>query len=307
MSLPKEMTEGKLWTGLPVRYLFFAGSLKFSMDMALILYTKYRSKMALFLMVPGSLEAISTIALYGRRTPLAMLATMVLCCLWFNRRQTIPRYLFILGIVFSSVFVYSIGEYRHAMQSKDWSDQLQKIELRNPLQLESLVGGIAAEAENAAYIMEAVDRSGDFNYGGIMYNHFIACYVPRQLVGQRLKSSLMIDCNLEELALKQCNHKWSRGTCTTGIAEAYSCFSYFGSLIFLLLGYIMRRLWEGATTGDIIYQLYYIAILPFAINVYNGTLQIIVAPWLHIFIFTTPMFLFAYITKEQKARLEQES
>ena len=304
-SLPSSMLTDKMWSGLPIKYLFFAGAIRYSLALGLILYVKYKSKVSFFLILPGIIESITSIVLYGRRTSGAILAITILCCIWFNGRRVIPRSFIIAGLMFFTVFVYSIGEYRQIMKDKPSLSKLQNIEFRNPLKTESLVGAVATEMENAANIIEAVDRSGKYNYGGLLYNHIISTYIPRQIVGEKLKKSLLIDCDVVDLANKYCNYKWPFGSCTTGIAEAYSCFSFFGAAIFGLVGYIIRRFWEGAMTGDILYQILFISFLPYAIGVFNGTLLVLFAPWLQTLLFLGPVFVFA--KKTNKSNVHNQS
>lgn len=294
--LPKAMLE-TAWEGLPVRYLFFAGGIKYSFALSLILYTRYRYKIALFMMMPGLYEAVMS-TLIGRRTSAAILFFTILCAFWFNRKKTVPQYIMVIGIIVFSIFVYSIGEYRTVARSDDYVGSLKKMEMKNPTQTDSLVNGVAIEMENAANIIEAVDRSGKHDMGMLLYNTVIASYVPRQLVGREMKESLMLPSGMLENTYEQCHYRLPVGSCTTGIAEAYYCFSFFGSFLFFIMGFVMRKLWEGSVRGNIVYQLLYISILIYAIGVYNGLLGAFISPWIHMLIFLGPIIIWAKLSKK---------
>lgn len=212
----------------------------------------------------------------------------------------------IIGIAVFSIFVYSIGEYRAAIKSKDSIKKLQQIELNNPTRTESLVGDMAIEMENAANIIEGVDRSGSHDMGMLLYNSIISYYVPRQLVGREVKESFMLPSGMLENTYEQCHYRPPVGSCTTGIAEAYYSFSFFGSFLFFIMGYVMRRLWEGSMKGDVIYQLLYISILAYAIGVYDGQLACFISPWIHMLIFLGPIIIYAKLKKKDIEKNQED-
>lgn len=299
-SLPTEVLDGKMWSGLPVKYLFFAQAGRYAFSIALVVFMITRNKWALLLILPHAFDSIQILILYGRRTNTAIFILTILCAFWFSRRQTVPRWGMALGVLVFVLFVFNIGEYRAIAKRKD-SDMLKQvaqIEWEDTFRSQNLVGANAIEMQNASYIIAASRQSGRFDYGATLWNWLVMAYVPRQLVGSELKSSLLLGVNVWDVVYETLHYKAPFGSCTTGVAEAFYSFSYFGCLLFFAIGYVMRRLWEGAMRGDIIYQVVYFNFLAMAIGVYNGTMGNAITPWLHMIFFMGPVL---YIARDRRS------
>jgi hypothetical protein len=295
-SVLADWDPGEMWSGLPVRYLFFVQAGRYAFSIGLIIYLLTRNKWALFLALPNAADAIMTLILHGRRTSAAVFALTVLCAIWFTRRKTVPRWAMLVGILAFTVFVLNISQFRYQSKQKSVEksiERLQGMDWKRTFEKENFIGSNAIEMENAAYIISVVDSSSRFDYGATLWNWIVMAYVPRQLVGSELKQSLMMGKGVWTVVYDEAGYVPPFGSCTTGIAEAFYSFWYYGACLFFLLGYIMRRLWEGSMRGGIVYQAMYFNFIAMGVGVYNGSLGNMLMPWPHMLLFLVPVFLYA--------------
>jgi hypothetical protein len=258
-----------------------------------LVFTRTWNKWALILLIPGVISSLS-LMLRGRRMPTALFFMALLLAFWFNRRRLVPRWAFALGIAVFGVFVYSIGEYRLIVRDPeaDRVRQVTNIDFASKFKPESIQNEAAGEVRNASYLMEAVSRTGRYDWGLSLYNFLIKGYVPRQIVGADFKSSLLAD-DSTGLAGAVLGYTAPVGSCATGVAEAFAAFSYFGCLLFFLLGFMMRRFWEGALRGYLIYQFLYVSLIVFELGTFSGSLSCLTNPWPHMLLFVGPVFWIA--------------
>lgn len=296
--LPEEQLKATQWSGLTVRYLFFASMGTYGFIFCFLHFLKTGNRMAFIGMLPVLMSLITVVIFHGRRTPAAILGLAVLSALWFCRRKLPPKWLMISGMLLFVLFVFSIGDYRKIQKSDDANkaEQIKNIRFTEKFKLSYLREERSIEIDNAMYIMEAVARTGSYDFGATLYNTFMV-YVPRQLVGEDFKKALMAR-TAPEIAKEEFNYIMPIGSCTTGVADAFSAFSYFGCLIFFFQGWFMRRFWEGAMAGGYVYQMLYLAQAALQLGAFSGNIGNITAPWVHIAIFAGPVLLYAKTKKK---------
>ena len=304
--LPEEMTRAGPWSGTPVAYLFFVRLAPYGFAIALALFLRYRSTWAFLLLLPNTLSSLSLMVFYGRRTPTAEFFLALLCMLWFVWRWLPPRPVMIAGVLAFGIFVVNISDYRHAVIYEDegrWQ-RVREIDYLGNLQPSSMVQDNAQEMLNALYYIDAVTKTRDFNYGLSLYNDLVDAYVPRQLVGERVKSSLRVP--LSDPAFAVYGFEPSIGSCQTGVAEAFLSFWYFGSLIFLAFGYVMRRCWDGAMSGGLPAQVIYVSLVALYLGAYNGTIHNFTVPWIHLAVFLGPVLVWARVRQRSVSPVPQK-
>lgn len=287
--LPEELTEVGQWMGLPVLYLFFATVLTYGMAIALLVFARFKTKMALAIVALGSIFYIDRIFIAGRRGVTLEFVLLLLLAFWFGRRKTIPRAL-VLGMIFIGMFVInSIGEYRaitHGPQSRKWERVVQIEFLDNFTRLLSNGG---YELLNAMYVIEAADYKKSFDYGIFHWNTLVFNFIPGQIIGSDFKESLMIP--VEDIAYTSFGHVPNPGSTYTGITDSFRSFWYFGALKFFLIGFIMSRLYKAAIQGHFMAQLLYmLLIVPAMLSITHHT-QWFFSAWVHLGIFVFPLLL----------------
>lgn len=92
---------------------------------------------------------------------------------------------------------------------------------------------VGMDLGNAAEGIDYCFKNDQYNFGLFLWNGFVFNYVPRRIVGEETKNELMSD--LENIELK---NKLCKGvTCMTGYYDAFSAFSYFGFILYFIIGF----------------------------------------------------------------------
>jgi hypothetical protein len=116
------------------------------------------------------------------------------------------------------------------------------------------------ELRNAAMLIEATRRSGNYQYGVGYWNHLVFRYVPAQILGRPFKDSLMVwnSCDGVERELSAMDYVNPAGSTVTGLGDSFQQFGYWGCLFFTLMAVIFRQLWDTACDpGALFAQLIY--------------------------------------------------
>jgi hypothetical protein len=289
--LPEEMTENTQWTGLPVAYLFFARMLTYGFALAVLMYARNGSKLALAVALYGASFYFDRIVIGGRRQETGEFFMIILLAWWFQRDRCIPRPLMLAGLIFGALVVNSIGDYRAASGSKEgpkWSD-ISNIDFVGNLERLTEHGG--PELTNAVYVFAAVKRTMEFDFGIIHWNALVFSYVPAQLVGSELKNALYVP--IVSPVYEVFFYEPALGTTYTGFSDAFQSFWYFGCLKFFLIAFILQKLWWAARGGSLTGQLLYMLLPIQSLEAITHSTHSFVAPWLHIAMFLLPALFLA--------------
>jgi hypothetical protein len=283
-SLPEEMTKAIAWRGLPVAYLFFAVALTYGYALSVNLWLRNRAKTALAVIAVACFVYFSVIVFGGRRQPAAEFVLIPASLLWFIRKRALPRIAPIIGIVGMLLILPSTGDYRAVAAASEHQDNWGRfgdIPFLGNLQSTLRYGG--PELTNAVMRIEAVDRSMLLDFGLSFWNAMVFAYVPRQIVGQEFKQSLMI--SLPDPEYVTFGYVPIPGSTWTGFATAFASFWYLGCLIFFLVAWVMGRLYRRALNGDLIAQVVYALMLVQSALVITHSTSAFVTPWPHIALF----------------------
>jgi hypothetical protein len=303
--LPPEMFQGTQWTGLPVAYLFFARVMTYGFALAVLLYARTRSRLALALVIYGTMFYLNGIIIGGRRQDLVEFSMIFLMAWWFQRDRCLPRPLMLAGVVLGVLFVNSTGEYRTATGAKEgpkW-DEVANIDFVGNIERLTAHGG--PELTNAAYNIAAVDRSMKFDLGVYHWNALVFSYVPAQIVGADLKHILYLPLAMP--AREEFFYSPVTGSTATGLSDAFQSFWYFGCLKFFLIAFVMQKLWWAARSGSITAQLCYMLMPVQALQAITHTTHYFVAPWVHIAIFLLPALMFARRRGRERQSVQRQS
>ncbi|BAU11425.1 hypothetical protein LEP3755_19190 [Leptolyngbya sp. NIES-3755] len=196
---------------------------------------------------------------FGRRETIATFLLTIGLALFFRKRWTVPRPLAIAAVIFALLAIPLIGQYRSVASSGNW-DQLWNLK---PIEnLKNVVGNASdLELEYAALQIDATIKTQQYGYGTGYWNILVFRFIPAQLLGSDLKEGLML--RLQELDLRALyNYVPNPGLVPTGIADTFREFDYFGCLVFVVLGLLIKTLWVSAVRHDsILSQVLYITFL----------------------------------------------
>jgi hypothetical protein len=285
------MVSQTQWTGLPVAYFFFARVLTYGLALAVLLYARNGSKLALLIVIYGTVFYLDRILIGGRRQELVEFAVIFLMAFCFQRGWCVPRSLMLVGMVAVALFINSVGEYRsltmHA-SGPQWQ-AIADIDFVGNLSNISEHGG--EEVKNAVYTIAAVSRTMQLDLGLYHWNSLIFAYVPAQLVGAEIKQAYYI--SLSQPVWEEFLYTPQTGTTLTGLSDAFQSFWYFGCLKFFLIAYVMQKLWLAARRGNMTAQLLYSLLPVHAMQAITHSTQNFVNPWVHLAIFLLPALLLA--------------
>lgn len=282
--LPGDISIGMQMTGIPVVYLFFAQLMPYGLAIALLCFARRPSWITLAIITFDLIFYLDRILVTGKRAEAIQLVLMFLLAFWFYRRWVVPRVLMTLGILAGTFLMTSMGDYRQITRAASGFvlDDIMQIDYAANFSETLERGGL--EMRNAVQRIDEIDRRLEFDYGKFHWNRVIFTFVPAQLVGSRVKDSLQFDTPKPSR-----DYNPLTGTTETGLVDAFASFWYFGALKFLLLAWIMRRLWETAMAGEMLGQLVYMLSIVPAMHAISHQTDWVIPVWIHMAIFLIPV------------------
>lgn len=301
-QLPDEERLRGMLTGTAVMHLFFAKLLTYGMAIALLCYALRPSKFALYIILFDLFFYLERAVIAGRRSDMAGLFLMVSLALWFQRRWSMPRPVVIGGICMAFIGLLAADDYRQSTylsENPDWSAVLD-IDLST--KWEALLSGGGEEMRNAVHVINRAEEAKAFNYGLSHWNSTVFAYVPAQLVGYEFKYSLMIDLPNDF----EIDYNWSVGTTSTGMADAFTSFWYFGAIKFFVIALFMGVIYASSVRGHTAMQLtYMLSMIPSLQAITHFTNEMVIA-WIHMAVFLGPALYYAMLPRREVVRLAPE-
>ena len=282
--------------GSPVWRLstFFLRKLqRYGFAIALLLYAKLRWKSALAILLVNCLVLFDWIVIWGRRGPAVELVLFLVCTCWFAWRRTLPRWGMLVLLAAGALAVGGVEAYRNTM----YKDQVYGGALRHEVPWDEILKidfmeefltynqEASFEFRNCAY---CIHTTKTFDVGLSCWNEVAYAYVPAQVVGWEFKNSLRID-----LPGEVAHPDSPPGTTSTGMADSFQAFGWFGCLIFFWLAFAMRKLFETAQTGHLVAQLAYMLIVTSSLHTITHHTKCFLTPWIHMAVFLLPCLLWA--------------
>lgn len=287
--LPEELTSASQSSGIFVAYRFFEQAMMYGMAIAILLYMTTSSRIALAIFLFDLLFYLDRIFIAARRGETAELIVIVVLAFWFGRKQIVPRICAVFVLVLGVLFIYSTGEYREKSDKVGFINAIQDIAFKD--NLHRVIEGDGSELINTVYEIEAVDRLSNFDLGAFQWNKLVFNYVPAQMFGSDFKRSLMItEGNFSYTVF---GHQSSTGSTSTGMADAFRSFWFFGAFLFFLIAYILARIYKSSISGYLSMQLVYMLMFVNSLHTITHNTNWFVSPWVHIVLFLTPALLYA--------------
>lgn len=271
-QLPEAVKENSQWTGIVTIYAFFGGLIYPGFTIVLLSTLQRPNLARIILTACASAIPLQTIIFYGRREPTATFILTIGLCFYYFRRYVPPRWLVMAMITIALLIIPLTSDYRSIAKAGNWG---QLLDLQPVENLHSLIEkGQVLELRNAALLMDASFKTGQYGYGTDYWNEFVFRFVSAQIVGYDLKNDLQIHLpsyNLQTLY----NYSIPGGSTPTGIADAFVQLDYFGSLFFVVLGYLFKHLWISAIyRNSIVSKIFYASLVaPAMISVTHGTVR----------------------------------
>ncbi|BCP53482.1 hypothetical protein K32_20990 [Kaistia sp. 32K] len=287
-NLPYDI-KFSIYTGLPVVYIFFARLMPYGFAIALICFARRPSLPGLGVVAFDLVVYADRILVHGRRSEAADFVFLIALALWFQRRLAAPRLLSILFVLGAALALTSTGDYRSVTTARDPSPWSALLKIDVAANFEHLLAYGGEEVRNAINRMETVRTTEAYDFGLSHWNATAFNYVPAQLLGTHFKESLMVSLD-GQIARDYAPHP---GTTETGLTDAFASFSYLGALKFVLLAYLMRRLYDAAMRGSTACQIVYALSLSPSMHAITHHTQWPYSNWIHIGLFLLPALLLA--------------
>ena len=250
------------WAGASVRYSFFS-KLTYP-GLLLVLMSTLRRFSWRKLLVCGLfvLYPLAIVVFLGRRSVAGMLAGIILLSLYFTKRIRIPRILCVVAPIAAFIVIYYGPAYRSTSQyGLDYDEIANSV---SQVDMDSVLKGQQYASFDVMVVWgAAANRSMAFGYGADFYNNLMSFYVPRQIVGEKIKQSLMIGGFSDKAKAAVARvYDWGPhyGSFLTGPYTAFSQFWFFGCLLYYVFGYVFRLLWQAAhERRNLAAQIWYIS------------------------------------------------
>lgn len=294
--LPLEYISGYI-SGIAVIYNFFGMTLLYGFSIALLLYLRTKSKLALLIVLVDSFFYLDRIFIAGRRAETFEFIFAIFLAMWFVKKILIPRKYILLFFLIGILLLYSTADYRKITLESNkfyWEDILKVPFFEN---IKYIISNGGYEVEAAAYEIAATDNKKSFDFGLSQWDRIIYTYFPSYLYGYNFKESLMFNIN-KDISFKEFGFARMKSTTKTGFTDAFQSFWYFGFINFFLIAFIMGKLYYSARKGKIIYQIFYILILSKSLMVITHSTSWFFMPWVHIGVFLFPFLMYSKISKK---------
>lgn len=288
---------GLSWVGAPVKYSFFS-QLFYPGFLLSFLSTLYRPKNLRWILVSLSLlYPLAVIIFLGRRSMAAITIISILFSVFFVRRWAPSRLVQVLLLIVALAGTLFADAYRTKSQYGLHIEELKQIDVRGIVS-DVFNGEGYSEFDMIVYGCSAVNRSLSLNYGLDFYNSIVVSFVPRQVVGERLKKSLFINIGDNIQAHLKDYYDWSipYGSNPTGPFDSFRQFWFFGCILYFILGFIYRSLWTAAFENrNVGAQLWFIITAVLIPQSVFGSFTGILPRFLYSFVFVGSILYFARI------------
>jgi hypothetical protein len=300
-SLPEEVLASSLWSGATVKYLFFASVFKFGLVVLLILYLSQKKvlnvKILIFL-VPCFFLFFGAIVLRGRRAEMMNLFSYCIVSLWFIKKIAVPRIVLVWSVVLGLLFINGIGIYRGIMSQKEvsFSDRMQQAIDADYLQSsKSLVEEPGPEFVNYITYRDIYESECAFDFGLKHWNLLVFNFVPAQIVGRSVKNSFLLPiANIFKIAEEKRGYLPTTGSTLTGYCDSFGSFWWFGFIKYMLIGWVMARLYQSAICGYFFGQFLYVFSLNAAMHaITHTTHKFLFTTWVYFFLMGFPLLFWA--------------
>ena len=249
------------WTGIITLYYLLSQFMIFGGTLGILVYTKYRNRRGLIAYFAMLIVATPVFLLFVRRSVLFQIAAITLGAIVLNRNIKIPRFLLTMGLIVSVLILNGAGAIRQHVINEGGT--IVSAFTEGVMFKDNFTGGevVAAELKSAISDIELARATNNFKPFVMVWNVAVSQYVPKFLVGEEFKSSLLVDD--ENTSVFQ--SYFAAGATRTGFAESFTGYWYFGPFIYLIIGILFGRLWVYTTRNDIRAQHIYLVFLLYSL------------------------------------------
>ncbi|WP_133152985.1 hypothetical protein [Vibrio breoganii] len=242
LDVYQELHGGHL-TGFITILFFLSKLLVINFAVSFNNFLNKRNITAIIYMLPSLLYFLDRIFIYGRRETLLTLVLIILTLLYFKTNFLLKRALLVPCVIFGAVIISTVGQYRYVMEND--------LPLSEYSPLEGFTDSANTDHSNEVLI---ATKKINFIWDNDMYDMYLSLwdrvihsYFPGQIFGAGLKKSLTFSYN--QVTTDMLSGTYSSGMTSTGFVDSFQAFSFFGFMIFFLIGVLLKRVWNQALHG----------------------------------------------------------
>lgn len=292
MHAASEFRPNQVWTGVITLYELLSSASTLGLLLAALLYFRTREKAPLIIGIICLVTLFPALATGIKRVGVFDIAVATGGSYFMIRRIFPPRMLVAAAAILGTLLLHQVGELRSVRNQG--GSVTEYIMSGAPFEQFSYFHSPEAyEIEQAKSDFTYVRQNDYLTYGAVYWNGLVKQYVPAFALGRNFKDSLFL-ASIANLA-RQGNYSlvFSSGATRTGFSDSFSSFSYFGVLVFALLGFLGGLLYHGAMGGRIVAQFYYLAFIGQFIMAITHSTHHFLSAGLYILALTLPGFALA--------------
>ena len=256
------MTEaergGSSWTGVVTIYLFFSTLAYPGFSICFRRALLHGGSTAWLWAILGAWMPLVSGLIYARREPAILFMITIALTLFYCKGLVVPRWAAVMAIVGATLAIPATTKYRMAIHGEGFQ-AVRNIDLVENFR-RYLAEPSILELRNAAFV---IDSTTSLGLGTAYWDQLVFRFVPAQIFGREFKNGLMFRTSDERVhqEMKTKAYRIMPGSTTTGMADSFSEFGYFGALFFAVLAVIFKSLWHASLYRNAIFaQLLYIQI-----------------------------------------------
>jgi hypothetical protein len=276
-----ESFENQQASGIVTIFVFFQQLLFLGTGLCLTLALKnWKSLVSIFALI-GILYCFYIGVLQGRRTQTLYTLFVLGIPLYVRYNLKPPRIVVAFALFAAFILVPSTDQYRRILKSSEDIGQFfqrvaSEVDYTKNLR-DFYIHSESIELVNAGYKIQRVYQTGEYMLGFDYWNEMVKRFIPAQIFGKDFKESLFLEYSVftksYQINPKPYNPKYVVGTTATGIGDSFQQFDYFGCLLYLLFGIIMKRTWMTLkqTENPFVQVFYSIMLIECLISLTHGT------------------------------------
>ena len=250
------------WSGVITLYHLLSQFMVFGGTLGILVYMQHKEKLGLVAYFAMIFVAVPVVIYFVRRSVLFQIGTCTLGAFMLNRGIKIPRIPLVMALSLSIIILNGAGPIRQHIFYEGGTIITAFTEgaiFRETFNSDQFF--FSAELKSAASDIENARASHNFKPFVMVWNIAVSQYIPGFIVGDELKSSLLIAD--ENRSVYQ--SYFAEGATRTGFAESFTGYWYFGPFIYLIIGIFFGRLWLLTNRKDIRAQHTYLVFLLYSL------------------------------------------
>jgi hypothetical protein len=302
-GMTDEAKGGSTWTGIVTVYAFFSNLVYPAFAICLIVALRTKSSLAWMAVAAASFIPLHTAIFYGRREDAVHFLMTLAVTLYFERGWKPPRILIFATLAAAMFLIPATADYRSIAATGQWND-LKQLNLwqnfHDYLNQESEL-----ELRNAAMVIEAAQKTGEYEWGEGYWDEIVFRFVPAQFVGKGMKEHFMFVSHFSSFAsVEVLGYNFPGGTTPTGIGDVFNQLSWWGCLFFALLARFFKSLWLKSQT-NLFARVLYIQLIPTAmLTITHGTV-VSIPDIIYYILFLSILFYYARVPAEEGGSYRQ--